>query len=383
MNISYIDQYDDLAAACKRMKSSPVICLDTEFHRESTYYSQLALVQVSDGENTLCIDPLALQDFAPLLGLLGDPHILKVFHACQQDMEIFLNRFECLPTPVFDTQIAAGLLGYGEQIGYAALIKTILNIDIDKSQTRTDWMKRPLNEKQINYAASDVYYLAQAYQIMVEQLKKLDRLQWLQDDFDELSQPQQYRPEPMHMWKKVKGRQQLRGEQLAILQVLAAWREQTAQHRDRPRRHILPDEALIDMCKQKPGSGRAILALRSLQKCRISKDDAEMLSQQLQQARRLPRSEWPSLPKKQPLNVNQDALADCLQGLIKLMAAEHQINPTLLASRKEVEALVTGERDLPLLHGWRLSHAGRQVLDFLDNRISLQARSNILVSVSA
>ncbi len=233
MKITYIDRQDDLAAACNAMKSSPVICLDTEFHRETTYYSQLALVQISDGDNTLCIDPLPLQDFTPLLELLTDPQILKVLHASHQDMEIFLHRFNCLPSPVFDTQIAAGLLGYGEQIGYAALIKTVLDVDIDKSQTRTDWMKRPLNKKQIDYAASDVYYLAQAYRIMAEQLQKLDRLQWLRDDFDELSLPQRYRPESQDMWKKVKGHQQLRGEQLAILQALAAWREQTAQHRDR------------------------------------------------------------------------------------------------------------------------------------------------------
>jgi len=297
-------------------------------------------------------------------------------------MEIFQHSFGQLPTPVFDTQIAAGLLGYGEQVGYAALIKTVLDVDIDKSQTRTDWLKRPLNQKQIDYAASDVYYLAQAYSIMVEQLQQLGRLQWLDDDFAALSQPAQYQPEVQQMWKKVKGHQQLRGQQLAILQALAGWREQLAQQRDRPRRRILPDEALIDICKQKPESAEAILGLRSLQKCRLSNTDAQAMAREVARARQLPKSEWPSLPQKHKPSLVEDALVDCLTALTKLKADEHRINPTLLASRKQLEALVRGERDLPLLHGWRHAHVGQLLLEFLNNRVSLQVDSNQLITVA-
>lgn len=382
MNIIYIDDYETLAAACEQLQHSPVICVDTEFHRETTYYPQLALIQLSDGEQTLCVDPLAMTDLSPLLALFSNPQIMKVLHASHQDMEIFQHCFEVLPCPVFDTQIAAGLLGYGEQVGYAALIRTLLDVDIDKSQTRTDWMKRPLSQKQIDYAASDVYYLAQAYQIMVEQLQGLGRLQWLEEDFAALSQPAQYQPDVGQMWKKVKGHQQLRGQQLAILQALASWREQLAQQRDRPRRRILPDEALIDICKQKPDSAAAILGLRSLQKCRLSSADAETLSQEIARARQLPKSDWPGLPQKHRATLTEDALVDCLTALTKLKAEQHRINPTLLASRKQLEALVRGERDLPLLHGWRHAHVGQLLLDFLHNRVSLQVDSNQLITVS-
>ena len=383
MNIHYIDDNQTLASTCQKLHNSAVICVDTEFHRETTYYPELALIQVSDGDMTLCIDPLTVDDLSPLLELFTDTRILKVLHASHQDMEIFNHVFKILPTPVFDTQIAAGLLGYGEQIGYAGLIKTVLDVDIDKSQTRTDWLKRPLNQKQIDYAASDVYYLAQAYDIMVQELRKLDRLEWLEDDFAALSEAQQYQPDTGLMWKKVKGHQQLRGQQLAILQDLAAWREQVAQQRNRPRRRILPDEALVDMCKQKPASVDAILGLRSLQKSRLSRDDAASLLQRIERARQIPRADWPSLPQKHRVSLADDALVDCLMALTKLMADRHSIHHTLLASRKQLEALVRGERDLPLLHGWRYSHAGRLLLEFLNNGVSLQVDSNRLITVTA
>ena len=176
MDILYIDNAETLALACDQFRLSPFLCVDTEFHRETTYYPELALIQISNGQQTICVDPLALKQLQPLLALLNNPEITKVFHASQQDMEIFHHQFDVLPSPVFDTQIAAGLLGYGEQIGYAALIKTLLNVEVDKSQTRTDWLKRPLNHRQIQYAASDVYYLAKAYPIILEKLDDLNRL---------------------------------------------------------------------------------------------------------------------------------------------------------------------------------------------------------------
>ena len=383
MDIQYIDNNHTLAIACDQLQLSPVLCVDTEFHRENTYYPELALIQISNGEQTICIDPLSIDNLKPVLSLLTSPAITKVFHASQQDMEIFHHHFNILPSPVFDTQIAAGLLGYGDQIGYAALIKTMLNIELDKSQTRTDWMKRPLDKKQILYAANDVYYLAKAYPIMLEQLEQLGRLEWLQGDFSELCLPARYQPELHMMWKKVKGHQQLRGQQLALLQALASWREEIAQQRDRPRRRILADEALIDIARQKPKDADAILKLRSLQKSRLARGDAETILQRLELAKRLPQSDWPRLPKKQKLSLPEDALVDSLMGLVKLMADKHKINTNLLATRKDLEALVRGERDIPLLHGWRYSHVGQTLLEFLNNKVSLQADSNKLLIVRA
>ncbi len=380
MDIIYIDNNHTLAIECDQLQMSPVICVDTEFHRENTYYPELALIQISNGEKTICIDPLSLDNLKPILALLTNPAILKVFHASQQDMEIFHHHFNILPAPVFDTQIAAGLLGYGDQIGYAALIKTVLNVDIDKSQTRTDWMKRPLDRKQIQYAASDVYYLAKAYPKILEQLENLGRLDWLKGDFSELCLPARYTVELHMMWKKVKGHQQLRGFQLALLQALASWREEMAQQRDKPRRRIIPDEALIDIARQKPQDAKSLLALRSMQKTRLSREDAETVLERMSHASRLAKSEWPKLPKKQKLSLSEDALVDCLMALLKLKAEEHHINPSLLASRKHLEALARGERELDIMKGWRFTHAGEILLEFLNNKVSLQADSNKLVA---
>ena len=379
MDIIYIDNSHTLGIECDQLHMSPVICIDTEFHRENTYYPELALIQISNGQKTICIDPLTLDHLKPVLALLTNPAILKVFHASQQDMEIFHHHFNILPAPVFDTQIAAGLLGYGDQIGYAALIKTVLNVDIDKSQTRTDWMKRPLDNKQIEYAASDVYYLAKAYPKILQQLENLGRLEWLKGDFSALCLPARYRVELAMMWKKVKGHQQLRGFQLAVLQALASWREEMAQQRDKPRRRILSDEALIDIAKQKPKDANAILALRAMQKSRLSHADAETIIERIGHASRLAKSDWPQLPKKQKLSLTEDALVDCLMALVKLKADEHHINPSLLASRKHLEALARGERELDILTGWRFTHAGEMLLDFLNNKVSLQAKSNKLL----
>ncbi len=371
MSILYIETKEALISACQKFKNSPFLCVDTEFHRETTYYPELALIQLADEKLTACIDPLAIDDLSPLLELLTDTKIQKVFHACSQDLEIFNNEFGVLPDPMFDTQIAAALLGYGEQTGYATLIKDMLNIDVDKSQTRTDWMKRPLNEKQIEYAGNDVYYLAQAYPKMLKQLQDLNRLNWLEDDFKALSQADAFTVKPDEMWKKVKGHQRLGGQQLAILQALASWREKAAQSKNRPRRRVLSDDALIDMVKQKPDNSKNLLRLRSLNRTRLSHNEAEELIKCIQQGLQLPKDQYPSLPKKHKLNPMQDALIDGLTTVLKLNASKHNINHASLATRKQLEALVCGERNLPIMTGWRKSHAGEMLVDFIEGRLYL------------
>jgi len=378
MDIVYIDNNQALALACDTIRLSKVVCIDTEFHRETTYYPELALIQISNGERTCCIDPLGISDFTPFIALMNNPNVTKVLHACQQDLEIFNHRFDTLPSPLFDTQIAAGLLGYGDQIGYAALIRKELDIDIDKSQTRTDWLKRPLSREQLLYAASDVYYLAQAYPRIIQQLKSLNRLEWLQGDFSALCQPAHYRVDTQNIWKKVKGNQKLHGQQLAILQAVAAWREETAQKRNRPRKRILPDDALLDLCRQKPDSIEKIGALRSLSKTRLSGEDASQLLQRINNALRLPQEYWPRHIKRHRLNMREEALVDALSALLKLKADEHRITPLNLASRKDLESLLQGQENIPLMQGWRYAHAGQAIEKFLHGESFLQADSGEL-----
>lgn len=379
MDILYIDNSETLALACDQFRLSPFLCVDTEFHRESTYYPQLALIQISNGQQTICVDPLSLKDMKPLLALLSNPEIMKVFHASQQDIEIFHHQFNILPAPVFDTQIAAGLLGYGEQIGYAALMKNLLNVDIDKSQTRTDWMKRPLSNKQIEYAASDVYYLAKAYPMITTRLEELDRLEWLKGDFSQLCTPANYKTDMQNIWKRVKGNQVLRGQQLAILQAVAALREEIAQQKNRPRRRILPDDALIDIAKQQPKSAEKILRLRSLRNYKLSVSDAEQLLLRIQHGLRLQKEHWPHHPRKAKLTLQQDALVDTLMALLKLMAGEHHITPANLATRKDLEALVRGEENIPILKGWRYAHAGQVLAKYLDGHLNLAVTAGNLI----
>ncbi len=372
MDIVYIDTNEALAFTCDTIRQSKVICIDTEFHRETTYYPELALIQLSDGEKTCCIDPLSITDFTPFLALLTNTNITKVLHASGQDLEIFNQLFNTLPTPVFDTQIAAGLLGYGDQIGYAPLIKKELDINIDKSQSRTDWLKRPLNKDQLLYAASDVYYLAKAYPKMITQLKSLNRLEWLHGDFAELCMPAKYQVDTHNIWKKVKGNQKLHGIQLAILQAVAAWREESAQKRNRPRRRIVPDDALIDISRLKPDSADKIKQLRSLNKTRLNSEDAAQLLQRINNALQVPQELWPKHARRHKLSMREEALIDALIALLKLKADEHRITPLNLASRKELELLLQGSTDIPLMQGWRYAHAGQVIEQFLDGKSFLQ-----------
>ncbi|VAW67486.1 Ribonuclease D [hydrothermal vent metagenome] len=378
MDIVYIDTNEALAFYCDTIRLSKVICIDTEFHRETTYYPELALIQISNGESTCCIDPLSVTDFTPFVSLLSNSNVTKVLHASGQDLEIFNHLFNTLPSPMFDTQIAAGLLGYGDQIGYAALIKKELNINIDKSQSRTDWLKRPLNKEQLLYAASDVYYLAKAYPKMLAQLESLNRLEWLRGDFSALCLPAKYIVDTNHIWKKVKGNQKLHGNQLAILQAVAAWREEMAQQRNRPRRRIVPDDALIDIARIKPDSAEKIQRLRSLNKTRLNAEDASQLLQRMKNAQRMSQEHWPKHVKRHKLNMREEALVDALMALLKLKAEEHHITPLNLSSRKELESLLQGSDDIPLMQGWRYSHAGQEVEQFLNGGSFMRIEGNEL-----
>ena len=377
MNYTFIQNAEQLINICEQLSNSDFLCIDTEFHREKTYYPELALIQIANSSTAVCVDPLTIKDLQPILDLLTNPAITKIFHAAQQDIEIFFHHFNTLPAPVFDTQIAATLLGYGDQVGYAALIKDILNIDVDKSQTRTDWMQRPLNDKQLDYAASDVIYLAQAYPVLLEQLEKHQRLDWLEDDFNRITQKEQYQTDIHSIWKKVKGHQRLNGQQLAVLQSIATWREQTAQQKDRPRRRILSDDALIDISRQKTNSAEDILALRSITQSRINRQDAEALANCVNAGLNMEKELWPRIQKKQKLNFNDDALVDCLIAILKILGHENKINHGIMATRKQLESLVQGERDLPVLTGWRKRHGGQTLIDFIDGKLSIHNDSGI------
>jgi ribonuclease D len=373
--ITYIDSSAALKTFCNEIQDAEFLAIDTEFIREKTYFPKLCLIQIASSEQDACIDPFSVQDFDPLIGLFTNEAITKVLHSASQDMEIFLHAFNTLPSPVFDTQIAATLTGAAEQIAYARLVNDMLGIKLDKSHTRTDWSKRPLDPAQLQYAADDVRYLAQLYPELRQQLEEAGRLDWLSSDFARLSNPETWKPDPANIWRKVKGVGKLRGIEIAILKNLAEMREHAAIEADRPRRFIISDDLLIDLARSKPSTIEAIERRRGYNPGLIKKHGQAFLDC-VKRAEQLPRSEWPAVPSGKPLTPKQEILADVLMGLLKQQAQKFQLSPNLLANRKSIEKLARGERDTELMSGWRYEHGGKAILEFLDGTTCIVNEEN-------
>lgn len=379
MTVQYIDTETELIKFCQHIASAPWLTVDTEFLREKTYYPLLCLIQVATDDHIACIDPLALADLTPLLNLIYDPDITIVFHAARQDLELlYLIRGE-LPRNVFDTQLAATVLGYGEQIGYGNLVKQCIDVDLDKAHSRTDWTKRPLDPAQIEYAADDVRYLRDVYKVLLKQLGEKNRLHWLDDDFATLTDVNTYQPNPDNIWRKVKGFGRLKGIQLAILQKLSAWRERYAIKSNRPRRWILKDDVLLDLAKLAPESADKFSLIRGLEANTINRHGDALLTE-IKQAKSTPQDQWPVLKRVQPLSQQQNAIVDALMALLRKSCDEQSISPVAVAARKDIEQLVNGETDLALLQGWRNEIVGQHLHDFLNGKLSITADSTQLHS---
>lgn len=373
----FVDTPQALAEVCAALQGSAWITLDTEFIRERTYYPQLCLIQVANESVIACIDPLALPDLAPLEALLADPQVLKVLHAASQDLEIFYHRMGRVPAPVFDTQVAASVLGLGEQVGYGRLVQELLGVELDKSHARTDWSRRPLEPEQLRYAADDVRYLLALYPRMRTELEARQRTEWMLDDLAALTDPARYAPAPEEAWRRIRGMQTLSPQQLAALKLLAAWRERRAERADKPRKWILQDEVLLEIARRGPRDEQSLAKLRGLEEGALRRLGEEIL-ELLEQARRLPESQWPQLPPRRELAAEQDALVDALMALLRAAAQENQISPAAVATRKDLERLVCGEEDLDLLKGWRGRLAGKRLAAFLRGESEMIVRDGRL-----
>ena len=363
------DQLEDL---CQRIKNRPWLALDTEFMREKSYYPKLCLLQLCDGKLAATLDPLAIDDLNPLLDILDDKRLLKIFHAGRQDLEIFHHIWNRLPVPIFDTQQAATLLGYGDLLGYANLVQKLLNKALNKEYTRTDWSNRPLDNEQLRYALDDVIYLAQIYQILHQQLRDQARENWLHDDFSDLANPDSYKIDFTLAWQRVKGQHRLKGVELAVLQILAAWREREAQISDRPRRWILKDQLLLDIARRRPRDRRQLEKIKGVD-LRIIKRWGNQILKLVGEGLALPREAWPKQRMPSPLlSLKQEAMADLLMCALRLIADEQKVSITALSSRGELERLVSGERNLAILHGWRRVVAGELLLEVMEGRSSIE-----------
>jgi len=374
-DILYVDNSEKLQKLCESIKNAPLLILDTEFVREKTYRAKLCLIQIATDDIIACVDPIALNDISPLMDIIHDNNKLKILHAARQDYEIFYDLDNKLPEPLFDSQLAASLLGYGEQVGYAALVNKVLGVQLDKAHTRTDWSKRPLSEAQIHYASDDVYYLRQLYPILKNKLIEQGRENWLDDEFNALCQPELFITHPEDAWNKVKGVNRLRPRQLAAAKNIAQWREEMAIKKDQPRRWVLADDILLAVAQLLPKNISQLESIVNIKKSTIENSGKNIL-ECVKKALKLNESELPSTIKSKRLTADQEIIADLLMTQLKLVANEQNISPANIANRKMVEKIIYGETDIPLLKGWRYQLAGKKLQSLLSGEFSLHIENN-------
>ena len=377
MTIEYIDKPEQLEDLCNRVKQAPWIAVDTEFLREKTYYPVFCLLQIATPDWVVCVDPIALPDLSALFDVINDPAIVKVLHSCRQDLEIFYKLTGEVTYPLFDTQIAAPLLGFQENPGYAMLVSSLLNVNLSKAHTRTDWTIRPLSEAQIQYAADDVIYLCKVYKIMLQKLAELGRLDWLDNDFELLKNPELYQVSPVNAWQKVKGKNRLTGKQLSIVQAVSKWREETAQLENRPKNWLIRDDLLLELAKLQPETIAELGKIRSINE-RTAKRYGNVICQLINEAKQ---KSPISLDNKKSAKKNQqqEAVLDVLTAVVRVRADENSLNPMILASRKDLESLLADEEGSHLLHGWRFSMVGKELQGLLRGDYSLTLNSTEII----
>jgi ribonuclease D len=371
----------DIADICARFATADFITVDTEFMRENTYWPILCLIQISDGKEAAAIDPLAKGvDLGPLLELLVDnENVLKIFHAGGQDVEIIHNLTGKTPHPIFDTQIAAMAIGQSEQIGYANLVDNWLGITLDKGARFTDWSRRPLNARQLEYAIADVTHLATIFPMMLEKLKETGRGIWINAEMEKLADPDNYVNDPEKAWLRVKA-QGRNPEMLGRLKALAAWREREAQAKDLPRGRIMRDETLADIAGHPPRDQSKLGQVRGLSAGWKNNDIGARLMDIIAQAEPLSRNDLPQKSGRRPKNGKSNALVtDLLKLLLKIRSAEMNVASRLLARADDLERIVAGDREgVPLLEGWRYEEFGRDALDLVEGRVSFTVKDGKL-----
>ena len=362
----------ELDAFCARITSAPFITVDTEFMRETTYWPRLCLVQVASEEHAAVIDPMADGiDLAPLLALLADPTIVKVFHAARQDLEIFHN-LGVRTFPVFDSQVAAMAAGFGEQIAYDALVRQMLKVDVDKSSRFTDWARRPLSAAQIEYAAGDVTHLAKLYPKLRQRLEREGRLAWVAEEMTALSDPANYETDPEKAWRRLKPRR-FTAKYLAVFKGVAAWRERTAQTRDQPRGRILKDEAIDEIATQLPTDADGLNRLRSVPKGFAGSRFGPELLEAIRAALKDPEGYAPKIDKPQSNGgPPPGAVVELLKVLLKARAEDAGVASKLIATVPDLEKIASDDTaPVAALQGWRRELFGADALKLKRGELAL------------
>jgi len=366
---------DDLAALCVRLARAPFVTVDTEFMRETTYWPKLCLVQLAGPEDAAAVDPLAPGlDLAPLHALMADESVLKVFHAARQDIEIFHHLSGRVPHPLFDSQVAAMVCGFGDSVSYDTLVSRLAGKHVDKSSRFTNWAHRPLTERQIAYALADVTHLRVVYQKLAKRLEKTGRAAWLDEEMAALTSPSTYETRPEDAWKRLRSRSANR-RFLAVLRELAAWREQEAQRRDLPRNRVVKDEALLEIAAHAPKSVDELARTRALPRAVAEGPFGRAMLEAVARAQAVPDDELPPAPNR-PQNAQvPEALMDLLRVLLKHKCEEHHVAQKLVATTADLERIAADEApDVPALHGWRREVFGEAALALKAGHLALGAK---------
>ena len=367
----YIDSQEKLEAFLQRARSSSLLAIDTEFLRERTYYPKLCLMQIATDDEVVIIDPFAVEDLTVMAGILTDESIVKVFHAGYQDIEIILYDIGCVPTPLFDTQVAAALLGQTQQIGYGALVHAMCGVKLKKTDSFTDWSARPLTESQIQYAKDDVEYLPRIYHAMIEELRKKGRLDWLKADFQEMAREEHYREDERERFRRLKHVTQLSRRQMAAAREMAAWREISARKRNTPRKWVLTDEQIVEACKREPRTIDDLFMVRGIRE-RLNTRDARDVLALMRSALDSSPEAWPEYHTPSKSEPNVDVQVDMLMAIVRTRARENDIALPTLASHGDLVSIARGHfDDVDVLKGWRKELVGDELVDFLEGRLSL------------
>lgn len=367
-----IDDDSQLKAFVKRCCTSPYMAIDTEFLREKTYYARLCLIQVAIEGEVAIIDPFAIKDITLLNDALASPDVVKIFHASSQDIEILYHETGVVPRPVFDTQVAAALLGKSQQASYSSLVSSYCSVNLPKKDSFTDWSQRPLKDSQIRYAADDVVYLPQIYYDMVEVLNEKNRLHWLDEAFEEISSPEKYEIKPEERYRKLRRVNQLNAQQMAAAREFAAWRELKAQKINVPRKWIVSDEQIVEACRREARTIDELFMVRGMRES-LRAEDARQAVACIKKGLSCPKEQLPQVHEKPKNEHNVDIVVDLMNAVVHLRARENHIAPQTLAPQAELMKLARGHDDeCELLKGWRYKVIGKELKELLKGKFSLR-----------
>ena len=378
-----IDTPEALSAFCQQLRGQPFITIDTEFLRDKTYYSQLCLVQVAaSGIDAVAIDPLKPgMDLAPLLAILDDPAILKVFHAARQDIEIFYHLTGKIPAPLFDTQVAASVCGYGDQVGYYNLVQAICGASLDKGSQFTDWARRPLSDRQMFYALDDVTYLRDVYKHLVAELELRGRTEWVREEMAILMDPATYENVPDAAWERIKIRSD-KPKVLAVLRAVASWREHEAQRRDIPRQRVIKDETLAEIALNMPANEIELGQVRNIGADMARGRTGQALLAAIAEGLAAPRDHGLTKERRRAVPADLTPVLEMLKMLLRIQCAEHGVAAKLVASADDLEALALDDAaEIPAQHGWRLEVFGRAALAMKRGHLSLALKNNVIKKI--